>query len=610
MIFRCRFPIASCAGKFWAVAGLLVALFPHTALSQSWPTKEWEPACSGYYGSGVCDLEDVGVEIFLLQLEESSGRFEAMGFPAPALDTLGTSPDAYPVYFFEEDLTLPPGKSFAGFYDVLNRRIDLDYTEYFAMNTRGFGNMYAPTHELFHAIQYSYPEMLRLRALGNWVLEGTAIAAELFLFGGVEHRVGLPWLDTPLDAFGSSVSKAYWHYVSYPFWLHVVDAYGGGGPDGFGVLHDFLADIENQAGQSSAIAMVDGALRTIDAEGLYNIYPGFIARHDDQQHYESVVPFRTRPTAQPRYTTTIKVSVDPVSARAFLVQVVGIIEQEQSGASEVEIRLEADDPDALHLIVGDTRYDEPGAGRNVYFADIGGEALSELTTYEELFVRVVNVARDPAAYQPQDFELIATVYHEYNLVQGMGQPPGEAEPGGEAIGSAITTLDRMSGFLSPYGSPYTSPDAGFAAPCHLRISFLDDGRKPSAISFMMDHEGPIVPGTYPIVSNPDGVRPENYPDQVIAGFVLGASNPLAGGIPQAYEAAGGVLTLSSVTPRWITGNARILGSLARKVYTSGGTPPDGPNPLAIDVEFSVRNHQVAHMGAERCAAFDGQAFAP
>src|SRR5690606_30580665 len=106
-----------------------------------------------------------------------------------------------------------------------------------------------------------------------------------------------------------------------------------------------------------------------------------------------------------------------------------------------------------------------------------------------------------------------TVYHEYILVKGTGQPPGEAEPGGEAIGSAIATLDRMSGFLSPHGSPFASPDAGFAAPCLLRIS-LSDGRNSSAISFAMDHEGPIVPGTYPIVSNPDGVRPENYPDQV------------------------------------------------------------------------------------------------
>src|SRR5690606_8706860 len=113
-------------------------------------------------------------------------RFEAMGFPAPALDTLGTSPDAYPVYFFEEDPNLPPEQNFAGFYDIRERRLDVDYTEYFAMNTQAYGNIYAPTHELFHAIQYSYPEILRLRALGNWVLEGTAIAAELFLSDMVE----------------------------------------------------------------------------------------------------------------------------------------------------------------------------------------------------------------------------------------------------------------------------------------------------------------------------------------------------------------------------------------------------------------------------------------
>lgn len=135
-----------------AAIGLIMAAFPFPSLAQNWPTKEWDPACSAY-GSGVCDLDDVGVEVFLLQLEESSARFEAMGFPAPALDTLGTSPDAYPIYFFEEDLTLPPGKSFVGFYDIQNRRIDVDYTEYFAMNTQTHGNMYAPRTNC--SMQYS-----------------------------------------------------------------------------------------------------------------------------------------------------------------------------------------------------------------------------------------------------------------------------------------------------------------------------------------------------------------------------------------------------------------------------------------------------------------------
>ena len=595
--------LASWIGR--AAIGLIIAALPFPTLAQNWPTTDWEPFC-GPDIRGRCSLDDPGVEVFLHQLSEASERFEAMGFLAPAIDPMGIVRQAYPVNFVEDGLISDTGERVVGLYFPSQRRIDLDYAYYFAMGAEMEGGYFAPTHELFHAIQFAYPGSHHLHSLGdaaNWVIEGSAKAAELAFEGHTISDLGSPWLDSPLDRFRLRGRTGNQHYIAYPFWLHVADTYGGSRPDGFGILHDFFRGLESQADQSSAIAMVDGALRTIDAEGLYDIYPGFIARHDDQQHYESVVEFRTRPTAQPQYTTTITGSVDPVSARAFLVKVVGIIEQEQSGASEVEIRLEADDPDALHLIVGDTRYDEPGAGRNVYFADIGGKALNELSTYEELFVRVVNVARDPAAYQPQDFELIATVYHEYILVKGTGQPPGEAEPGGEAIGSAIATLDRMSGFLSPHGSPFASPDAGFAAPCLLRIS-LSDGRNSSAISFAMDHEGPIVPGTYPIVSNPDGVRPENYPDQVIAGFVLGESNPLAGGFPQRYEAAGGVLTLSSVTPRWITGNARILGSLGRKVYTSGDTPPDGPNPLAIDVEFSVRN-QVAHMGAERCAAFDG-----
>jgi len=594
MILRCRFPIASRAGKFWAVAGLLVALFPHAALSQSWPTTDWEPACSGYYGSGVCDLDDVGVEVFLLQLKESSGRLEAMGFPAPALDTLGTSPDAYPVYFFEEDLTLPPGKSFAGFYDILERRLDVDYTEYFAMNTHTYGNIYAPSHELFHAIQYSYPEMLRLRALGNWVLEGTAIAAELFLSDMVEHRVGLPWLDTPLDALGSSVSEKYWPYVSYPFWLHIVDAYGGGGPDGFGVLHDFLADIENQAGQSSAIAMVDGALRTIDAEGLYDIYPGFIARYGaDPQHYEGVVDVPVRPTGGFTYTTTTDGTVDPVSAQAFLVEVVGILEQQDSRASNVEIRLKADDPDALHLIVGDTRYDGSGADRNVYSADIAGEVMNELLTHEKLFVRVVNVARDPAAYQPQDFELIVTVYHEYIFVNGTGWSSGGG-PSNEAIDSPIT-------FPAQAGEAYWGPGVFLDAnaddtsgACALSLGVNGHNGSQGGLSLVVS--GPLSPGRYAIAKLPTD-RPFSpfastlrigNAGMVITSFFL---TPGETGNGSSYLGQDGTLTIETITPRWITGSAHLF----LEIDQFWENDYSGPHNVELELDFSVPNTRASRL---------------
>lgn len=598
---------------------LLLAVFaaavPSGALAAPWPTTAWTPVCSDTgqgdrYGDGGCDLNDPGVDVYLQQFSDGSEQYQAMGFRAPALEMAGIAQPAYVARFLDVSVTSSTGHPVGGYYGEELRRIYMNPMYFFTMGAaadeNGSAVMYSAHHELFYAIQFAYLGVYHLLDLERWqwVVEGSAEAASMVLTGRATSDLGRPWLDSPLDDLRLRGTEGAAKYVAYPFWLYLADRHGGGLPGGFGVLHRIFDDLKNQTARSSSIAMIDGALRQLDKDGLYNIYPGFIAQHDDQEHYQNVIQVLTPGARDAVYTTTIDGHVDSMSAQAYLVKAIGVVAQRGRRASEVEIRIKADDPDSLHLIVGDTRYDESGANRNVYRASITGEALDELLTLQELLVRVVNVADEPENYRSQDFQLIVTVYHEYILVQGMSQPPGEAEPGGEAIGSAITTLDRMSGFLSPHGSPFASPDAGFAAPCLLRISFLDDGRNPTAISFAMDHEGPIVPGTYPIVSNPDGVRPENYPDQVIAGFTLGESNPLAGGFPQAYEAAGGVLTLSSVTPRWITGNARILGSLGRKVYTSGDTPPNGPNPLAIDVEFSVRN-QVAHMGADRCAAFDG-----
>src|SRR5690606_2128454 len=136
------------------------------------------------------------------------------------------------------------------------------------------------------------------------------------------------------------------------------------------------------------------------------------------------------------------------------VQVVGILEQQDSGASNVEIRLKADDPDALHLIVGDTRYDGSGADRNVYSANIAGEVKNELLTHEKLFVRIVNVARDPAAYRPQDFELIVTVYHEYIFVKGTGGWGNNDDQGNEVIDSPISFSGRVTG---QYWGPSLDP---------------------------------------------------------------------------------------------------------------------------------------------------------
>src|SRR5690606_4001158 len=215
-------------------------------------------------------------------------------------------------------LITPSGQEMPGFYAVEERWLAVGYEEYFAMGTDTDGNMYASSHELFPAIHLAYPGVVAFREPGHWVLEGSAVAAELILSGSAVHRTGQPWLDTPLDRFRSSSPERYWPYVSYPFWLHLADTYGGGLPDGFGVLHDFLLGIESKTNNTSSIAIVDSALRRIDSEGLYNIYPDFIARYGaDPQRYENVVKAPVYPTGRATLTAQFPGRADPVSAQGF-----------------------------------------------------------------------------------------------------------------------------------------------------------------------------------------------------------------------------------------------------------------------------------------------------
>lgn len=579
-----------------AAIGLIMAAFPFPTLAQNWPTTDWEPFC-GPDIRGRCSLDDPGVEVFLHQLSEASKRFEAMGFLAPAIDPMGIVRQAYPVNLVEGDLFSSTGKRAAGLYFHNERRIDLDYTYYFAMGaeTETGGLMFVPSHELFHAIQFAYPGTLPLHSLGDaadWVIEGSAVAAELALSGHTVSNMGTPWLDSPLDQFRLREPIGNQRYISYLFWLYIADTYGDRRPDGFGILHDFFLGLENQAGRGSSIAMVDGALRGIDPEGLYNIYPSFIARHDDQQRYENVVALRTRPTGHPRYTTTMKESVDPVSARAFLVEVAGIVEQEHSGASEVEIRLEAYNPDALHLIVGDTRYDEPGTHRNVFFADIGGEALNELLTLEKLFVRVVNAARSPDAHRPQDFELIVTVYHEYILVQGTGGWGNSDGQGNEVLDSPISFSGRIVG-------QYWGPLDPESHTCRLVFNVADAQGSGGGLSLLVN--GSLAPGEYPVAPlPPDHLRVpfeeehlRKYPGMATSSFMLALENEgEVSGIP--YVGHGGVLTIDTITPRWITGSARVAVEIDQYMGDDfsgayNGAPRAGPRYAELQIDFSFPN---------------------
>ncbi len=581
-----------------SILGAMLCVLPVSVAAQAWPTTEWVPVCSDM-AQGDCNLDDYGTEVFLAQLREASVKFEAMGFRAPSLKTVGLWSRAYPVEMVAKDLVSPSGNKVFGFYtpDHFPKpgRIVLDYEHYFAMgpDVATSKGMYAPTHELFHAIQFAYPGAYDLHPKGaHWVIEGSAVAAEMTILNTAVLDFGTPALDSPLDGYEGHESNASREYLSYPFWLYLADTYGGSRRVGLGILHDFFLDLKNQTHHETGIGMVDGALRRIDPEGLYNIYPGFIAAHDDQQHYGNVVRFRTQPTGHASHTSTHQGRIEPMSSQAILVDVTGIVARADSRASEVEIRLESDDPDALHLIVGDKRYDDAGDGRNVYFAEIKGEELTDLMTRENLFVRVVNVARDPADYRPLDFELKVTVYHEYIEVNGMDGWGNDHGPSNEAIDSPIAFPARL--VYPAWGMGRVGGDQY----CMLELTLNDRGDQGGVLELYSNDA--LAPGEYAIAALPaeDYLHPSSardnlrdYPGIAIARFQLYSEMD---SLVYRYPGRGGVLRIDSITPRWITGSALIqleasqfMGDDQSGGYA--GAPQAQPRYVELAVDFSASN---------------------
>lgn len=590
------------------LAMLAAAVLTTSSQAQEWPTTDWQPVCYEYRASD-CDLQDEGIAVSLEQLREASRYFSALGFRPPAIDRRYANSDilgTYPAFF--EQQPWDDGNTW-GAYHPETELLRLSYEDYWVFDREGVWFMYTPTHELFHAIQFAYPALAAIWDTGKegeWIIEGTAVAAEAVRAGDVDAIPRTAALDSPLYDM-RTLSGVESRYLSYPFWLYLADRYGGGLPDGIAILHDIFSAADNYGTRRRAIDMIDGALRRYDPEGLYDIYPSFIAEYGaEQNRYSDVDTYDVLPpeNAHPGlYNLQIDGTVAPLAAKPYHIRAIGVPAGEDHEASEVEIRLETENPEALHLIVDDTRFDaitrSSGGERNVYTAKFRGDLATDVFPVDEYFVRVVNVSRDPAAYRDHNFKLIVTVYHEYAFMQSNGKAGSQSGLAEQISSASMEKLDRMSGYLSPHGGHQTTLEMGLSNPCVLRLQLFDEGRNPDAVYFQMNHDGPIAPGSYPIVSEPRGIRPENYPNQVLAGFTLGELHPLAQGYPQIYDATGGVLTLTTVTSNWIAGSGRILGTLRSKGYVSGGPPPDGPNPHAIEIDFSIRN-QWSAMDSDAC----------
>lgn len=335
------------------------------------------------------------------QLTRASVWLQGLGFPGPKvpLDDRPASPRRGTAYVgvIGGDVVHIEDTRVAGYY------LPGDPTGLLVVNTDhairvegGSDRLATGAHELFHAVQASYPFYGSRTASTRWITEGTAHAVGIVyqqrdLGGTLFGDAGLtnaffPNRDygLPLNLPGTFDDLAQ-SYATAHFWLALGEMLGA--PDRVGHLHDVLLAADTPDG---GLAGLDAFVARTNPAGLYRLFPRFIARYaESSRHYASA-----RAPMGPisgRDERTELLHVEPNAARFVSLR----LAPPPGVTLGVTVTLE-DHPNA-HLVVGDQVYSEPdpldpGAARNVF--------RTQVSQVDTLHIRAVNIepgARGSAA---------------------------------------------------------------------------------------------------------------------------------------------------------------------------------------------------------------------
>lgn len=350
------------------------------------------------------------------QLESSSRWLSALGFGGPVISPLPADPAEG---LLEPERSLLCADRYCAAIDLIPHA----HAQYFPEDMylrvglrwpRAFGPdshltpsnatvAYSPTHELFHAIQFGYRNGIppETPGLWRWLLEGTSelveqVAAER---GGTAttpsaaHRYYDDALHVPPTTENLSVFNQ-WAYGTWYFWDYLGHRLGS--PDRVQYLREVLAQ-DLSAG--NGLVGVDRALKGLGTQGLYDLYPAFVAdRLRESRFFRSLAGDDSSACNSPHHDLalgdSVRVSSCPseMAAEAFFVRT--SVPDGRFGALKIRIPRDSDDP-AYHLVVGGERLDVadglsgefPAAERNVFVSVVPPGRDSVL-------VRVVNVPKN------------------------------------------------------------------------------------------------------------------------------------------------------------------------------------------------------------------------
>lgn len=390
-----------------ACALWLCAATPAHAAGSGWLTTQWWVFCTDaaeqQQDPDDCDDAGSGAASFATRdLEAGSQWLASLGFRAPRVAHQSEGgQDRYVAWITGADEL--PGTAR---YDGSDLFISPYY--FFAMGAgeqallEDSYRLGAPIHELFHAIQNAYDNPVPFLDSHRWIGEGMAQAvlySWLRRAGHAHSPVETRHWDIALSRPECKVTKKEKKlgcYATQRFWTWLGQHLGS--TDDIQYLHSILAQ---NLKPDRGITGTDQGLRAFDPEGLYNLYPEFVAQFaTDSKQYknapEIALPYQKGKTVE----KTVSGKAQEVAASAHQVSI-DVPEGETAG---LKIEFERDHEN-LHLVVDGERVDlPPGKRRNVFRATISSNGPDA-----PRLIRVVNVAPDAGKTQARKYTLKLTL---------------------------------------------------------------------------------------------------------------------------------------------------------------------------------------------------------
>ncbi|GAB5537242.1 MAG: hypothetical protein Rubg2KO_34910 [Rubricoccaceae bacterium] len=426
---------------------LLFGLLPVAPVAQSWSTS-WHVVSED--GSELAGARATHGQAFGEMLEQSSAWFRAMGFRAPDMERSPESASSFLARVKDDAEAISSSNSWdpSRDPDPHNRMFLTGNLGMTSPDTPIERLMWAsPVHEIFHAVQNAYPTYIsgafssdNLRRLPACIPESNRSApgsdsyANAWFTEGTSGAVQVRWLERagrPYTHHYQNPSHASWvryfdqqlhnpnlpashrvgawregeraagrswrcGYGTWWFWHAVGEMLAEESGQEVGYLHYILKS--SASWDDAGLAAVDDGLkeaaRVFDSsyrydEGLYEIYPAFIAEYaDDETFYHQPDAVALRGRSEVKWRDDV---IAPVATKAFEVRI--NVDDNATESSRFTVTLDPqDNRDQLHLIAGQTVYRQ-------------GDALADEDPYTftlpvlrdtTILVRLANVAKEAA----------------------------------------------------------------------------------------------------------------------------------------------------------------------------------------------------------------------